>query len=80
MNIKHVQNQRALLSCLLCSLHASATPINKGNVPITLHLADVVILSAARDAQWPLADPSSLSAQFGLEEDTLMVAADTRRF
>jgi hypothetical protein len=25
-------------------------------------------------------DPTPLSAQFGLQEDTLMVAADTRRF
>jgi hypothetical protein len=59
---------------------ASEASINIGNVSITLLLADVVILSQTRDTQWPLAEPSSLSARFCLEEDALSVAADTRRF
>jgi hypothetical protein len=59
-------------------LKAEAAAINTGNV--TLRLGGVVILFETRDEQRPRFDPSSLSAQLGLEEDTLVVAADTRRF
>jgi hypothetical protein len=59
-------------------LKAEAAAINTGNV--TLRLGGVVILFETRDEQRPRVDPSSLSAQLGLEEDTLVVAADTRRF
>ena len=37
--------------CMEASKASSYSPVNLGNVSITLHLADVVILSETRDAQ-----------------------------